>query len=365
VVTPVGLPGREHPAVVAGQWSRLWGCPAGSILPWLGQWSRLWGCPAAGMSCLSHRGHPAALRVVSRRCDDAPVTDPTAVDPDGTRADEPIDPPQFDHVPDIRLIACDMDGTLLDDDDAIHDEFWPLIDELHERGIVFCPASGRQYYNLRERFDAIADEVVFIAENGTFVVRGDTELSSDCLDRQVARELIDVARTLNAGGADVGAVLCGKASAYIERTDPPFLAEVDKYYHRLAIVEDLNVVDDDVLKVAIYDFVSSEQVSAPAYARFRDTHQVVVSGEHWLDVMDPHVNKGSGIRHIQEALGITRDQTMVFGDFLNDLEMMDEATYSFAMANAHPQLAARARFRAPENTANGVVRTIKSVLRLP
>ena len=275
-----------------------------------------------------------------------------------------VEPLEFDPIPDIRLIACDMDGTLLDDDDAIHDEFWPLIDELHERGVVFCPASGRQYYNLLERFEPIADEVVFIAENGTYVVRAGQELSSDCLDRQVARELIGVARGLNANGADVGAVLCGKASAYIERTDAPFLAEVDKYYHRLELVDDLDGVDDDILKVAIYDFVSSEEVSAPAFAHFRATHQVVVSGEHWLDVMDLHANKGSGIRHIQQALGITRDQTMVFGDFLNDLEMMDEATYSFAMANAHPELAARARFRAPGNTDNGVVRTIKSVLGL-
>jgi hypothetical protein len=280
-------------------------------------------------------------------------------------ADDPIDPPQFDHVPDIRLIACDMDGTLLDDDDAVHDDFWPLIDQLHARGIVFCPASGRQYYNLLERFEPIADEVVFIAENGTFVVRDGQELSSDCLDRQVARDLIDVARGLTARGADVGAVLCGKSSAYIERNDPAFREEVDKYYHRLQVVDDLNAVDDDVLKVAIYDFVSSEHVSAPAYAHFRDTHQVVVSGQHWLDVMDLHANKGSGIRHIQQALGISRDQTMVFGDFLNDLEMMDEATYSFAMANAHPVLAERARYRAPGNTDNGVVRTIKSVLGIP
>jgi Cof subfamily protein (haloacid dehalogenase superfamily) len=303
---------------------------------------------------------------------DEPIPAPESAAPESAAAEPPapesaagsVDPLEFDRIPDIRLIACDMDGTLLDDEDAIHDDFWPLIDTLHARGIVFCPASGRQYYNLLERFEPIADEVVFIAENGTYVVRGGQELSSDCLDRQVARELIDVARDLNARGADVGAVLCGKTSAYIERTDQPFLAEVDKYYHRLRIVEDLNEVDDDVLKVAIYDFESSEHVSAPAYAHFRDTHQVVVSGEHWLDVMDLHANKGSGIRHIQQALGITRDQTMVFGDFLNDLEMMDEATYSFAMANAHPELAARARFRAPGNTDNGVVRTITSVLGL-
>lgn len=284
---------------------------------------------------------------------------------DEHRPEEPIDPVELDHLPDIRLIACDMDGTLLDDDDAVHDDFWPLIDELHERGIVFCPASGRQYYNLRERFEPIVEHVIFIAENGTYVVRGDIELSSDCLELADARAMVRVARDLNSSGGDVGAVLCGKSSAYIERTDDAFVSEVDKYYHRLEVVPDLTVVEDDVLKVAIYDFVSSERVSAPAFAGFAESHQVVVSGEHWLDLMSRAANKGAGIRHIQDTLGITRDQTMVFGDFLNDLEMMDEATYSFAMANAHPVLAARARYQAPGNTDNGVVRTIKSVLALP
>lgn len=271
---------------------------------------------------------------------------------------------QFDAVPDIRLIACDMDGTLLDDDNAIHEDFWPLVKQLHARGILFCPASGRQVYNLLECFEPIADDVVFIAENGAFVMHQGVEVSSDCLSGAVARELVGVARDLESRGANVGVVLCGKRSAYIERSGPDFRAEVDKYYHRLERVDDLLAVEDDILKLAVFDFVSSERVSAPAFARFRATHQVVVSGEHWLDVMAPQANKGSGIRHVQQALQISREQTMVFGDFLNDLEMMDEATYSFAMANAHPLLKARARFIAPGNTENGVVRTIKAVLGL-
>jgi hydroxymethylpyrimidine pyrophosphatase-like HAD family hydrolase len=56
---------------------------------------------------------------------------------------------------------------------------------------------------------------------------------------------------------------------------------------------------------------------------------------------------------------------MVFGDFLNDLEMMGAADYSFAMDNAHPLLRERARYIAPPNSENGVVRTISSVLGLP
>ena len=273
-----------------------------------------------------------------------------------------MQPVKLDHVPDIRLIACDMDGTLLDDIHAIHDDFWPLIDQLHALGIVFCPASGRQYYNLLERFEPIADELIFIAENGSYVVRGGAELSSDCLSRDVARDLIRVVRELVSGTANVGAVLCGKRSAYIERTDADFFAEVDKYYRRLDRVNDLLAVEDDFLKLAVFDFESSERVSYPAFSGFRATQQVVVSGEHWLDVMAPQANKGSGLRHIQDILHISREQTMVFGDFLNDLEMMGEATYSFAMANAHPLLKERASYLAPGNTDNGVVRTIKSVL---
>jgi Cof subfamily protein (haloacid dehalogenase superfamily) len=275
-----------------------------------------------------------------------------------------VHPIRLDHVPDIRLIACDMDGTLLDDEHAIHDDFWPLIAELHARGVIFCPASGRQYYSLLERFAPISDELIFIAENGTYVMRKGVELSSDCLTRAAAHELIGVYRDLKRGEGDVGAVLCGKRSAYIETNTPEFLAEVVKYYQRLEIVDDLLAIEDDFLKVALFTFRSSERVIYPAFTRFGQSHQVVVSGAHWMDIMAPQANKGAGIRHIQEKLQISREQTMVFGDFLNDLEMMDEAAYSFAMANAHPLLKERAGFLSPGNADNGVVRTIKSVFAI-
>jgi hydroxymethylpyrimidine pyrophosphatase-like HAD family hydrolase len=87
-----------------------------------------------------------------------------------------------------------------------------------------------------------------------------------------------------------------------------------------------------------------------------------VSGEHWLDITTETANKGSAIRRLQDAIGVTASQTMVFGDYLNDLEMMDTADYSFAMDNAHPLLRSRARFVAPSNADNGVVRTISAVL---
>ncbi len=276
---------------------------------------------------------------------------------------EPVEIPVFDPRPDIRLIVADMDGTLLDEAKELHEHFWPLVHELHRRGVLFSPASGRQYYTLLDQFADIADEMVFIAENGSCVMRRGVEISSDCLQDVDARRLVTTLRETIAAGADAGVVVCGKRSAFVERSDSAFFSGVDPYYRRLEIVEDLlAVIDDDVLKIAVYDLDSAERNILPALAEFQDIVKVTVSGEHWLDVNSKTANKGQAIRHLQDAFGITPAQTMVFGDFLNDLEMMDAADYSFAMDNAHPELRARARYIAPPNSDNGVVRTISAVL---
>ena len=70
----------------------------------------------------------------------------------------------------VDSVLLDMDGTLLDDEKALHADFWPLIEQLRRRGILFSPASGRQYYTLEREFADLADGMVFIAENGSQVL---------------------------------------------------------------------------------------------------------------------------------------------------------------------------------------------------
>lgn len=266
---------------------------------------------------------------------------------------------------DIRLVVTDMDGTLLDDAKRIPAGLWPVLAELRRRDVLFSPASGRQYATLAEQFAGNDEGMVFIAENGTYVVRDGVELSSDPLEPSTVTRLVAAARDFAARGADVGAVVCGKRSAYVERTDEAFLAEVRKYYVRHRVVTDASAVDDDIIKVAFFDFGPAERTVAPALAPFTGTHQVVVSGEHWVDVMSRTANKGAALRRLQRDLGITPAQTLVFGDYLNDLEMLDAAEWSFAMANAHPEVIGRARHLAPSNNDNGVLRTIARLLHLP
>ncbi|WP_258027822.1 Cof-type HAD-IIB family hydrolase [Microbacterium testaceum] len=259
---------------------------------------------------------------------------------------------------DIRLIAVDMDGTLLDGEGNIPAPLWTLLPRLAERGVAFVPASGRQLATLQRSFGDAADEMTFIAENGAYVVSKGVEVSSDSIDRVVVERVIRHLRDLGQRGYELGVVLCGKRSAYIERTDDAFRAEADAYYAALEAVDDVLAVDDDILKIAIYDFAVAEHSVAPALDEIARTHRVVVSGRHWVDIMNVDVDKGAALRRLQKGLGLTSAQTAAFGDYLNDLEMLDAADWSYAMREAHPEVVARARYRAPSHLDHGVLTTI-------
>lgn len=260
----------------------------------------------------------------------------------------------------IKLIASDMDGTLLNENNEINDEFFDIFNKLKERDIIFAAASGRQYYNLLKRFEKIKDDMMFIAENGTFVMHKGKELLLNSLDKELALELITVGQTID----NAYVILCGKESAYIENTDERFMEQVNKYYAKVKVVSDLTKVCDDILKVTICDFSGSEENSYTYFKKFEDKLHVAVSGEIWLDMMAKGVNKGLAINKLQKLLNITQEETMVFGDYLNDLEMMDSAYHSYAMENAHEDLKKAARFIAKSNDDNGVVTAIKEALGL-
>lgn len=264
----------------------------------------------------------------------------------------------------IRLVVADMDGTLLDEAGDVPDALWPLLTRMRERGIAFAPASGRQYATLRRQFDRAGDGMVFIAENGSIVVRDEVELSSRPLDRPFVEDAIGRVRALARSGRDVGVVLCGKSSAYIERRDAAFVSQAEPYYAALATVDDVLAPQDEVLKIAVFDFESSA-LTAQALAPLGADHRVVVSGRHWVDLMADRADKGNAVRSLQAAMGIGPAETIAFGDYLNDVEMLAAAEHSYAMANAHPDVLAAARHVAPSNADQGVITVLSALLDSP
>lgn len=119
-----------------------------------------------------------------------------------------------------------------------------------------------------------------------------------------------------------------------------------------------------MLKLAIYDADDSATVADTMLEPLSATHQVVVSGSNWVDIMTPWADKGRALRRLQAELGLGAQQTAAFGDYHNDLELLAAAQWSFAMANAHPDVIAAARYIAPANSELGVIRVLEHLLGL-
>lgn len=259
----------------------------------------------------------------------------------------------------IKLIASDMDGTLLDGEGKIPKEFFDIHKSFKKKKIVFAAASGRQYYTLAKDLHSIKDEVIFIAENGTFVLHGSKELYSCYIDMETVHELIGVARKLE----DAEIVLCGKKAAYIEKGSPILLEQVQKYYESHKVVDDLMQVEDDMLKFTIYDYKGSANNSNKVlYPLYKDKLRVIVSGENWLDIINNEASKGEAIKFIQNKLSISPEETMAFGDYFNDVEMLQNAHHSYAMDNAPEGVKKHARYIAKSNVEKGVIHAIKAVV---
>lgn len=258
----------------------------------------------------------------------------------------------------IKLIITDMDGTLLTSDKKLPDGFEIVYQQVKDAGIQFVVASGRQYYILKQEFAHIDHDILFIAENGGFIDYGDDTFVMNPFKKSDIKELIHVIRSIEG----VYPVIGGRDSAYIENDDPTFLKEVDAYFVKYQLVDDFTKLDDELLKIAVCDLKNPEYNSYPILRSFDNRFQVSVSSHIWLDIMPTGVNKGEAVKFLQNHLGITPAETMVFGDYLNDYQMMQTAYHSYAMANAHPDLKKVARFSTFSNDDNGVLKTIKEKL---
>lgn len=259
---------------------------------------------------------------------------------------------------DVKLVVTDMDGTLLDSGHRVSDRFFELHEALTRRGVRFAAASGRQYHSIAAKLTPILGEVYIIAENGGLLRHRERELLSTPLDPGLRDEVLG---TLE-GIPGAHTVLCGKERAYLRPPTPAFRDQLTEYYTEFEYLDKLRGFGGEIMKIAVYHFESSETYIYPAVRPYENRLKVKVSGAHWVDVSDPKAHKGHALELLQKELGISPEATLAFGDYNNDLEMLDRAAFSYAMANAHPNVLQKARFQTLSNDQLGVEHILEQLL---
>jgi len=261
---------------------------------------------------------------------------------------------------DIKLIVTDMDGTFLNSNYEVSPDFPKVYQRLKERGILFVPASGRQMLGITKYFGDIENEIGFIAENGGYVIYKNQELFADEMEHGLVVKIIQAVREI----PKARVVLSAKKKAYYETNDEEFIGFFSQYYASNQKVDDLTeFINDTTFKIAVYHPDGSEKHLYPILKQFEKYDlEVVISGQYWLDVMNKNINKGIALEKLQKSLNILPEETMAFGDYMNDIEMLQNAHYSYAMENAHPAVKKSASFEAASNDEFGVLEIVKDYL---
>ncbi len=237
----------------------------------------------------------------------------------------------------IKLIACDLDGTLLHPGEREpRSEAFELIDELHRRGIVFMPASGRQYASLRYLFTPVADELAYVCENGALVMSEGRAVVKRSMERSLA---MDIANAVVAyPHADV-TLSCG-GHLYTMSGNDAFVDHLRYEVHcDVAVVDRPEDIDEDVIKIAFQTPEVDQPAALEYFERlFSDRVDVMTSGTEWTDFIGFGSGKGSALADYGRALGISPDEMMAFGDNENDRDMLNVVGHPYLMESCNPSM---------------------------
>lgn len=267
---------------------------------------------------------------------------------------------------DIRLIALDLDGTLLASDHAAIPQ--RNIDALRaaaKLGVKVAIASGRSWSLVRETVQALGCVSYAITANGAYALdtrRGEA-LASFPMD---PRQCVDIIHILRRRGLFYELYI--GPDNYMDEGDLEQAAGLGFSARFMEMFRRNTTLVPDVAQVAAQGQPGKFDIFyVPPADREQVAQEIAATGPlaftsplgENMELNAPGVHKGRALAAVAQRLGLDPEQVMAFGDADNDLEMLDFAHWSFAMGNAADAVKAAARFQTGPNYAAGVGQAVE------
>ena len=242
----------------------------------------------------------------------------------------------------IKMICSDLDGTLLQyGRKMLEPEVFTLIEQLADRGILFCPASGRQYTSQKKLFAPVADRCAFLCENGGVLYKEDVCIGKTPMPRALAEEIARDLWERSDGQGEV--MLSGQNCAYLMERGLGMLDRIRFIGNQYKIIRNPSDVPEEIVKVSVYLHEGVEKYADRFVPRWQEAN-CAVAGPYWIDTT--LANKGTGVQKLCEVLGVAPEEVLAFGDNYNDTAMLDLVGTPYIMDSA----AAPLRERYPRHT---------------
>ena len=270
---------------------------------------------------------------------------------------------------DIRVIATDMDGTLLDPKGQLDlPRLEKILDKLDQCDIRFVIATGNEVHRMRQLLGHLAERVVLVVANGARIFENNELIQAQTwddamVDRALAhfkgRECQDqfVVTAMNGGFVKEGTVF-----TELDKFMTPEM--IEKLYQRMQFVDEFDSnLFGGVLKMSmVVGEERSESVLQEINDLFDGHVRAVSSGYGCIDILQDGIHKAWGLVELLKRWNLKPEQIMAFGDSENDIEMLELAGISYAMENAEEAVKRVATKVAPANSQAGVYQVLENWL---
>jgi len=270
---------------------------------------------------------------------------------------------------DIRVIATDMDGTLLDPKGQLDlPRLEKILDKLDQCDIRFVISTGNEIHRMRQLLEHLAERVVLVVANGARIFENDELLQAQTWDDAMVdralehfkgRECQDqfVVTCMNGGFVKEGTVF-----TELDKFMTPEM--IEKLYRRMNFVDEFDSsLFGGVLKMSM---VVGEERSDAVLQEINDLFdghvRAVSSGYGCIDILQDGIHKAWGLEELLKRWNLKPEQIMAFGDSENDIEMLELAGISYAMENAEESVKEVATKVAPANSQAGVYQVLENWL---
>lgn len=262
----------------------------------------------------------------------------------------------------IKMVMTDIDGTLVKDGNLqINPEYYEVIEKLVEKGIVFVVASGRHMISIKEVFAPVMDKLWIASQNGNVLTHDGQSKIMKPIPQVWAKELWH-----QMSGIDqLDGIVDTAVTTYcpFEGTQMHKLL-IDGYHYDTKGTGGWDKVpQEDFSMMTMYHPENVDQICKKYIKdKWEGKLEFLNSGKYWIDVVRPGANKGTAMRSICEELGISHEETIAFGDNINDIAMLEYAGKGYAVDTARKETKEAADEIIPGYAKDGVLKVLKTFL---
>ena len=269
----------------------------------------------------------------------------------------------------IKIVATDMDGTLLDPRGQLDlPRLEKILDKLDQRGVRFVIATGNEVHRMRQLLGHLAERVVLVVANGARIFENDELLQAQTWDDAMVDKALghfkgrECQDQFVVTGMNGGFVKEGTVFTELDKFMTPEM--IEKLYQRMNFVDEFDSsLFGGVLKMSMV--VGEERLDSVLQEvndLFDGRVRAVSSGYGCIDILQDGIHKAWGLVELLKRWNLKPEQIMAFGDSENDIEMLELAGISYAMENAEEAVKRVATKVAPANSQAGVYKVLENWL---